>query len=61
MLIAPVVAHGEVVGLLVAFGADDAPWTRAETSRARIVGHQLGAVLDLLAEPPDLVALPGGA
>ncbi len=61
MLIAPVVAHGEVAGLLVAFGADDAPWTRAETSRARSVGHQLGAVLDALAEPPDLVALPGGA
>ena len=61
MLIAPVVAHGEVVGLLVAFGDDEAPWTRAETSRARIVGHQLGAVLDALAGPPDLVALPAGA
>ena len=62
MLIAPVVAHGEVAGLLVAFGDDEAPWTRAETSRARIVGHQLGAVLDALAgSPADLVALPGGA
>ena len=61
MLIAPIVAHGEVAGLLVAFSDNEAPWTRAETSRARIVGHQLGAVLDALAEPPDLVALPGGA
>ena len=44
-----------------AFGDAERPWTQAETSRARIVGHQLGAVIDALAEPPELVALPGGA
>jgi diguanylate cyclase (GGDEF)-like protein len=51
MLIAPIVAQGEVVGILCAFGDDDRPWTRAEISRARIVGHQLGAVIDALAAP----------
>ena len=61
MLIAPVVAAGEVVGLLIAFGRGDAPWTPAESSRASIVGHQLGAVVDALGGQADLVALPGGA
>ncbi|MEA2448753.1 MAG: hypothetical protein QOG63_685, partial [Thermoleophilaceae bacterium] len=57
MLIAPIVAQGEVVGLLVALTREERPWTRAETSRARIVGHQLGAVIDALGDQPPLVAL----
>ena len=58
MLLAPLVAHGEVAGVLVALNAAERPWTRAETSRARIVGHQLGAMLDGLRGPAQLVPLP---
>jgi diguanylate cyclase (GGDEF)-like protein len=59
MLLAPVVAHGDVAGVMVALNAKERPWTRAETSRARIVGHQLGAVLDALGAPAaQLVGLP---
>jgi GAF domain-containing protein len=65
MLIAPIVAQGEVVGILCAFGDDDRPWTRVEISRARIVGHQLGAVIDALGAPAlagaSVVALPARA
>jgi EAL domain-containing protein (putative c-di-GMP-specific phosphodiesterase class I) len=57
MLLTPLVAHGEVAGVLVALAAAERPWTRLETSRARIVGHQLGAVLGSLAGPAQVVAL----
>ena len=57
MLIAPLVGRGEVTGVLVALAAAERPWTRAETSRARIVGHQLGSVVEV-APPGDLVSLP---
>ena len=55
ILIAPIVADGNVVGLMMAFGDTDRTWTRAETSRARIVGHQLGPVIEALAQPAELV------
>jgi diguanylate cyclase (GGDEF)-like protein len=55
MLIAPIVANGEVIGLMIAFGDAARPWTRAETSRARVVGHELGVVIEALAEPRALV------
>lgn len=58
MLLAPLVAHGEVTGILIALNATEKPWNRAETSRARIVGHQLGAVLDGLVQPAQLLQLP---
>src|SRR4051812_7928002 len=58
MLLAPIVTHGEVTGVMIALSATERPWTRAETSRARIVGHQLGAVLDGLTTPAELVQLP---
>ncbi|MEA2421272.1 MAG: hypothetical protein QOF55_371, partial [Thermoleophilaceae bacterium] len=59
MLLAPLVAQGEVAGVLMALNAAERPWTRAETSRARIVGHQLGAVIDGLGGPAArLVPLP---
>jgi hypothetical protein len=51
MLLTPLVAHGEVPGVMVALNAVERPWTHAETSRARIVAHQLGAVLDGLTRP----------
>jgi hypothetical protein len=58
MLLTPLVTHGEVTGVLMALKGEARPWTRAETSRARIVGHQLGAVLDGLTELGQLVPLP---
>jgi len=59
MLLAPVVTHGEVTGVMLALSATERPWTRAETSRARIVGHQLGAVVEgLVTAPAELVPLP---
>ena len=58
MLLAPIVTHGEVTGVMIALSTSERPWTRAETSRARIVGHQLGAVVDGLAGPAELVPLP---
>jgi diguanylate cyclase (GGDEF)-like protein len=57
MLLAPLVAQGEVAGVLVALNAAERPWSRAETSRARIVGHQLGSVLDGLTAAADVVTL----
>ncbi len=61
MLLAPLVAHGEVTGILIALNSAEKPWNRAETSRARIVGHQLGAVLDGLVQPAQLLELPHAA
>jgi diguanylate cyclase (GGDEF)-like protein len=59
MLLAPIVTHGEVTGVMLALSATERAWTRAETSRARIVGHQLGAVVEGLATAPaELVPLP---
>jgi hypothetical protein len=58
MLLSPLVVHGEVAGVMVALTAVERPWARAETSRARIVGHQLGAVIDGLSSPAQLVQLP---
>jgi GAF domain-containing protein len=63
MLLAPLVSGGEVAGVLLALSAVERPWTRTETSRARIVGHQLGSVVEALtAAAPRLVSLaPPGA
>jgi GAF domain-containing protein len=58
MLLAPLVTQGEVAGVMVALNATERPWTRAETSRARIVGHQLGGVVDGLSNPAQLLQLP---
>src|SRR4051812_33077200 len=63
MLLLPLVGHGEVTGVLMVLGAVERPFTRVETSRARIIAHQLGGVLDGLvaqapAQPAQLVSLP---
>jgi diguanylate cyclase (GGDEF)-like protein len=59
MLLAPLVAGGEVAGVMVALSAVERPWTRTETSRARIVGHQLGSVVESMAPPAGrLIPLP---
>jgi GAF domain-containing protein len=57
MLLAPLVSHGEVAGVMVALAATERPWTRAEESLARILGHQLGAVVDGLASSGKLAGL----
>jgi EAL domain-containing protein (putative c-di-GMP-specific phosphodiesterase class I) len=45
MLVAPVFVAGETVGLMLAFSSRERPWSRVETSRARVIAHQLGVVL----------------
>jgi hypothetical protein len=57
MLLAPLVSQGEVAGVMMALKGPERPWTRAETSRARIVGHQLGAVVDGAGAQAPLVEL----
>lgn len=49
MLMVPVVARGETVGLLELFIREERPWSRLDINRARIVSFQLGAVLALFA------------
>jgi GAF domain-containing protein len=58
MLIAPVASQGEVVGVVATFRAGAQPWTRTETSRVRIVAHQLGPVIERLAAPTPVTLLP---
>jgi EAL domain-containing protein (putative c-di-GMP-specific phosphodiesterase class I) len=41
----PVVCGGELVGVLEAYSREERPWSRFEIRRARIIAHQLGAVL----------------
>ena len=59
MLLAPAVTQSEVVGVLMALVSAERPWTRAETSRARILAVQLAGALE--AREAQLVALPGAA
>lgn len=51
MLLAPVVADGDAVGLMIALAGSERRWTPAETARARTVGRRLGTVIDALGEP----------
>jgi EAL domain-containing protein (putative c-di-GMP-specific phosphodiesterase class I) len=58
MLLLPLVAHGEVAGVLMVLGAVERPFTRVETSRARIVANQLGAAVGGLGAPaPSIMPL----
>jgi diguanylate cyclase (GGDEF)-like protein len=45
MLVTPAVRAGHSVGLMLAFGPRERPWSRVETSRARVIAHQVGAVI----------------
>jgi hypothetical protein len=45
MLVAPVVRAGQSVGLMLAFSPRERPWSRVETSRARVIANQVGAVI----------------
>lgn len=57
LLMVPVVAAGQAVGLLEVYAFDDRAWTRAQITRARVFGYQLGAVLNLV-DPRLLMARP---
>jgi diguanylate cyclase (GGDEF)-like protein len=61
MLLAPILAAGRRVGVLVLLRAGDRRWTRAEVSRARIVGFAVAPAIDrpgapALAVVPDAAA-----
>ena len=58
MLIAPVALLGETVGVVITFRTSGHPWTRTETSRARIVAHQLAPVFESLAQPSPITLVP---
>ena len=45
MLVAPLFVAGETVGLMLAFSSRERPWSRVETSRVRVIAHQLGPVI----------------
>jgi diguanylate cyclase (GGDEF)-like protein len=53
MLVAPVFTGDETVGLMLAFSSRERPWSRVETSRARVIAHQLGSVIRRGGELPD--------
>jgi GAF domain-containing protein len=60
MLLAPVVAAGRHVGVLILLRGSDRRWTRAEVSRARIVGFAVAPVLER-PSAPALTVVPGAA
>ena len=45
MVVAPLFVAGETVGLMLAFSSRERPWSRVETSRVRVIAHQLGPVI----------------
>lgn len=45
MLMVPVVARGETVGLLEAYAREERPWSRTAVNRARIISYPLGLAL----------------
>ncbi|GAC1322037.1 MAG: hypothetical protein NVSMB25_16650 [Thermoleophilaceae bacterium] len=57
MMLAPIVSHGEAVGILQCFDASERPWTRSEVSRARIVAHQLGPLVEGLCHSASLTVV----
>jgi GAF domain len=61
MLMAPVIAGGRRLGVLVLFRGGDRRFNRAELSRARVVGHGLAPLLDERASVPALSIVPGAA
>jgi diguanylate cyclase (GGDEF)-like protein len=60
MLLAPVVSGGRPLGVMILFRATDQRWTRAEVSRARIVGFAVAPLLDP-AVAPALAVVPDAA
>jgi GAF domain-containing protein len=64
LLVVPIVARGESVGVLLALLAEERPWTRDQVGRARIIANQIGGLLaslpaaSLAALGPDDDPLP---
>jgi signal transduction protein with GAF and PtsI domain len=58
VLMMPVARGGVTVGVLEAYSASERLWSRFEVSRARIVSHQLAAVLDRVEAPAPASAAP---
>ncbi len=56
MLLAPVVAHGESLGVLQVFAREERVWSRSELNRVRILAYQLAAFVERL--PSDAPAPP---
>src|SRR3954471_20412256 len=54
MLLAPVVAGGRPLGVLMLFRGSDRRFSRAEVSRARVVGYAMAPLLDQRAAAPAL-------
>jgi len=61
MLLAPVVAGGRPLGVLMLFRSGDRRFSRAEVSRARVVGFGMGPLLEQRAATPALTVVPGAA
>jgi diguanylate cyclase (GGDEF)-like protein len=60
MLLAPVVSGGHPLGVMLLFRTGDRRWTRAEVSRARIVGFAIAPLLDAV-PAPALAVVPDAA
>jgi diguanylate cyclase (GGDEF)-like protein len=61
MLLAPVVAGGRPLGVMMLFRGGDRRFSRAEVSRARVVGFGLAPMLDLPAAVRALSVVPDAA
>ena len=67
LLMLPVISRGETVGLLECCRTAERPWARSEMDRARIIGYQLGHLLEGLgrtraaAAGGGLTVIEGGA
>ena len=67
LLMLPVISHGQTVGLLECCRADEHPWARSDMNRGRIIGYQLGHMLEMVgraevpAAAPALTLVAGGA
>jgi diguanylate cyclase (GGDEF)-like protein len=61
LLIMPVVAQGEALGIVEAFAEAERPWTRTAINRARIISNQFSSVIQNVFSPevPQLRAVPG--
>jgi hypothetical protein len=59
MLLAPVIAGGRSLGLLMLVRGDDRRWTRAEVSRARVLAFGLAPLLSPVAAPAPVAAVVG--
>ena len=50
LLIAPIIAGGESLGIIEAYSPTDRPWNRAEINRARVIANQFASVIPALVD-----------